>query len=189
MFLHLLIHHKYLFLFLGLFVSGESVFLIGIYFSLIGALDLGYVIALTFFSSLFAEVLWYWIGTKVTYERLKSLPYFRSRNHHIDRLEKFMTNHSLKALFYSKFAYGTRTIAQILCGTHKVDFKKYILVNILGTVAIIIALVSLSQFLDVSLSAFRHAAHRLELGFAILIILVIAVHLCIKKFFLDKMGK
>src|SRR4051812_9796330 len=128
-FLPFLIHYKYTVLFIGLFLNGDTALLAGIYFSLIHQASLGYIVILALVAALLGDAIWYFVGMFITYDRIKQLPYVRNRHDKIDVLEKFLDKHALKALFYSKFVYGTRMPVQILCGTHRVNVWKYFAVN------------------------------------------------------------
>lgn len=177
----LLMEYRYPILFLGLFFGGDTVLLIAIYLSLIGIFTIPKVILVALVATLVSDVVWYFVGTLLTYERIKQLPYFRKHPSFVDAMEKFFEKHALRTLFYSKFVYGTRTIVQILCGTHRVNLPAYFIVNMIGTFILIMALTALGMFVGTSISRLQSVAHNIELGFAALILLIFLINSIVKR--------
>ncbi len=188
MFFHLLAHYKYTALFLGLFVGGDTALLVGIYFSLIGVMSLWYVVSLAFMASLLADSVWYWVGMSLTYEKIKRLPYFRNQVKQVNAMESFLNKHALKAVFYSKFVYGARTIIQIIAGAHGVKLSNYFTINVTGTALWIAAFLLIGKTLDANLQAFRHVAHGIEFVFAIIVIFVVIIHIVVKSIVAKKIA-
>lgn len=181
MFTSFLIHYKYVILFLGMFWGGETAILAGVYFAEIGVMNFHAVIVAALTASIAADIVWYWVGTVLSYDTLKKLPFIRGRRHHIDKLERFLEQHALRALFYSKFVYGTRMIVQILCGTHRVNLMKYFGINILGHILIILGMVALGQAVHANLQALRHVAYGIELAFLAILLVVSLLNILIKR--------
>ncbi len=66
---------------------------------------------------------------------------------HLEATELFYTKHGGKTLILGRFLPIIRTFAPILAGVIKIDFKKFMLYNILGAVAWIGSIGSIAYFL------------------------------------------
>jgi membrane protein DedA with SNARE-associated domain len=179
-------HFKYSLLFLGIFFSGESVLLFAIYLSIIGIMDIWIVTLLAVIATIFAETIWYIVGTLFTFDGLRKSFLFKQRQGFIDGVERMFEQHAFKLVFYSKFIYGFRTIVSVLSGVHRIDIRKYILINATTTILITGAFTVTGLVAHNSLASFKHASHMIELAFGIIACLMIVFHIVIHHYFIKK---
>jgi membrane protein DedA with SNARE-associated domain len=88
----------------------------------------------------------------------------------------FFETNRFKALYLSKFVYGTRTVMQVLSGMQKTPFWKYMGVNILGTSSLAALILTLAYLTNSTLDALTDTVHALEIGFLVLIILLACIY-------------
>ncbi|MDO8551940.1 MAG: VTT domain-containing protein [bacterium] len=122
----------YYVIFVGLFFAGETVLLPAIYLGVEGKLNLWLVLCLSLAATILSDLAWYFIGRNIPLSKILSFRFLRSRSKEITQVSRAFDKHALYILFISKFVYGTRTIAQILSGTHRVPFLPYLAINFSG---------------------------------------------------------
>lgn len=174
--------HPYTFIFFGLLIGGETVLLPAIYLAVSGSLNLSYLTALMVLSTLVSDIIWYYIG-------LGSVPLFSKRTlkprvqHAVDRLSKaFMRNDSY-VLFTSKFVYGTRIAAQVLCGIHKMPLRRYLAINTAGVLALMAVYTFIVYSVRETVDVIGGAEYRLHLAFILILATLIALQLLFKYLF------
>jgi membrane protein DedA with SNARE-associated domain len=172
--------HPYVFIFIGLFFFGETVFFPALYLAFRGTLEVPVVIILMVSATLISDLVWYIIGRALP--RTTAIRIMGGRAAHImESTHAFFDAHQLKALYLSKFVYGTRTVMQVLSGMHKTSFWKYMLVNILGTVSLAAVILTLAYLTNSTLAALTDTVHALEIGFLILIVILACVFTFIRQ--------
>ncbi len=172
--------HPYIFIFIGLFFFGETVFFPSLYLAFRGTLDIPVVIGLMIGATIASDLVWYAIGRslpKTTAIRLMGGRAARV----MESISVFFGTHRLKTLYGSKFVYGTRTVVQIMSGMHKTPFWKYVSVNILGTASLALLILVLAYITNSTLAALTDTVHALEIGFLILIAIVALIHIFIRQ--------
>ncbi len=176
-----MIANVYLLLFVGLFLGGETVLIPAVYFALNGDLDLLTLFAISIFATLISDSLWYMFGRVAKFDRIARWPIVGRQAGVIAKISGVFRAHSLKILFGSKFVYGTRVAAQILSGAYAVPFFHYLLVNIVGVLALQGYIVLLALSLDRGLGEVKGFFYGTEVFFAVFLVFLIALHLWIHK--------
>lgn len=170
--------HPYAIVFVGLLFAGETILLPAIYVALPGRIELSYVVALALLATLIADTFWYYVGfyshrsffARFVEGRLES------------RMAKLSRAYERRAgtfLFLSKYVYGTRTVAQVLAGLHKMPMRRYQCVNFLGVLSLISVLVLLAYSTDLTVGRLGAAVHRFEVSFLVFAAVVVIAHLAI----------
>ncbi|MDX1643959.1 MAG: VTT domain-containing protein [Thermoanaerobaculia bacterium] len=132
-------------LFSLLVVGGESVLLPALHLNLHRRGGLLRVMALAIAAAVLSDLFWYGIGRwGRTSPRIAGHPLIaraleRSRQHRSGIAEQFEV-HWRKLLVLSKFVYGTRTSAQVICGITQRPLLHYLAVNALGTSLLVLYL-------------------------------------------------
>ncbi|MBP9771588.1 MAG: DedA family protein [Candidatus Pacebacteria bacterium] len=171
--------HPYVFIFIGLFFFGETVFFPALYLAFRGTLEVHVVIVLMIGATLLSDLVWYAIGRSLP--RTTAVRLMGGRAAHVmESISLFFSTHRLSTLYISKFVYGTRTVVQVMSGMYKTPFWKYMLVNILGTTSLAAFILILAYITSSTLVALTDTVHALEIGFLILIVLIAAVHFFIR---------
>lgn len=176
----LLVEYRYLFLFFGMVIFGETVFFPAAYLVYSGTLEFWPVLIVSLFATLVADNVWYFIGRIVPREKLLKLRVVEKRGEMLEKSSAWFDKYGLRILFYSKFLYGTRVIVQIVCGMRRLSFLPYLLVNTLGLVTVYILIFAIIFTTNISIEALQLGAHRFEILFLVLALLGIIVHICVK---------
>ena len=138
-------------LFVGFFLPGDSlVFISGLLCATNNDLMHVGISELILFMSLAAiigNVVGYLFGRRVGESLYKRKDSFLFKRRHIDATRSFYEKHGGKTLFLGRFLPIIRTFAPILAGVIKIDFKKFMLYNIVGAVCWIGSIGSVGYFL------------------------------------------
>lgn len=180
--------HPYIFIFIGLIFGGETILLPSIYLAIVGALNLSYVTALMVLATIVSDIIWYYAG-------VGAFPFLSKRKLRprvqkaVSGLSAMFQRNDAYVLFISKFIYGTRIAAQVLCGMHRMNLRKYLVINTAG----ILALMAMYTFIVYTaveaahaiggIDALGGAKYRLEITFAGIVVVLIVFQLAIKYFF------
>lgn len=140
-------------LLIGFFLPGDSLIfisglvcatkpdLLGVPFAvLLPALMLAAIIGNTF---------GYWFGKKAGETLYKRKDSFFFRKKHLETTKAFYEKHGGKTLVLGRFLPVIRTFAPILAGVIKVDFKLFMLYNVIGAAAWIGSVAGIAYFLGV----------------------------------------
>ena len=138
-------------LLVGFFLPGDSLIFIS---GLLCAtkpdlLDVSFItlLSLLILAAVIGNVFGYWFGRKVgdtLYNRKDS---FFFRKQHVITTTAFYEKHGGKALILGRFLPIIRTFAPIIAGVIKVDFKIFMLYNLIGAIAWIGSIGSIAYFL------------------------------------------
>lgn len=128
-------------LFSLLIVGGESVLLPALRLQLGNGDGVLLVMTLAVAAAVLSDLFWYGVGRYgARSPRLANAPFVaRARRRPWVSAEHFEA-HWKKLLLLSKFVYGTRTPAQLICGATKRKLTHYLGVNTLGTALLILYL-------------------------------------------------
>ncbi len=177
--------HPYVFIFIGMFFLGESVFFPALYLAFRGTLHVATVIELMVAAAMLSDLVWYTIGRAMP--RTTTIRLMGGRAAGImEHIASFFMTHRLKTLFLSKFVYGTRTVVQVLSGMYKTPFVPYMIVNILGIISLAAAILTLAYITNSTLAALTTTVHSLEIGFLVLIAILACVFIFIRHAILRK---
>lgn len=172
--------HPYAILFVGLLLAGESILLPAIYLAIAGRLSMPYVVAIAMLSTTLADLAWFYVGRHIADGVFSRFVSGRVRAG-MDRLSKPFDAHKAKALFISKFVYGTRTAAQVLAGARGMALRTYVSVNFLGILALTLSLIVLGLSADLTVVGFESAAAEMQAGFLVFVAAAIAIHVAAGK--------
>ncbi len=174
--------HPYFFIFFGLLIAGETVLLPAIYLSLTGVLSLSYVTSIMLVSTIVSDILWYYAGRG-------SVPFIYRREikprvqKAVTGLSNMFQRNDSYVLFMSKFIYGTRIAAQVLCGMHKMNFRKYLVINTAGVLALMAIYTFVIYSVIETVDAVGSAKYRLHITFGIIISVLVVIQFSVKYFF------
>jgi membrane protein DedA with SNARE-associated domain len=144
----LIITYKYAFLFIGMFLLGEAVFLPAIYLSLLGYISLPVVILVSLFATLISDVIWYYIASHRSVAKIQHWHRVEKHKEKFVRLSALFDRRGGLILFASKFVYGTRILVQVICGMKRMNIWKYLFVNTIGSLAYLLFLTGITMAVD-----------------------------------------
>ncbi|MDP2388100.1 MAG: VTT domain-containing protein [Bacteroidota bacterium] len=138
-------------LFIGFFLPGDSLVFIS---GLICATNNDYlgvgIFTLIFCMSIAAiigNIAGYWFGRKVGEKLFKRGDSFFFKRRHLIATKNFYERHGGKAIILGRFLPIIRTFAPILAGVINIDFKKFMIYNVVGAFAWISSISSIGYFL------------------------------------------
>ena len=138
-------------LFIGFFLPGDSLVFIS---GLICATNNDYlgvgIFTLIFCMSIAAitgNIAGYWFGRKVGAKLFKKEDSFLFKRRHLLATKSFYEKHGGKTIILGRFLPIIRTFAPILAGVIQIDFKKFMIYNIIGAFAWISSITSIGYFL------------------------------------------
>jgi membrane-associated protein len=91
----------------------------------------------------------YWFGNKTGASLYQKKDSFLFKRKHLDTTKAFYDKHGGKALVLGRFLPIIRTFAPILAGVIKVDFKKFMIYNVIGALLWIVSIASIAYFLGI----------------------------------------
>lgn len=156
--------HPYLFIFVGLLFVGELVLLPAIYLSTTGRLELSYVVGVAIAATVVSDLAWYVAGRTFPATALRRLP-GRGTSKLVTGLNALFASRGAQVLFLSKFVYGTRVIAQLLAGLHRMPLRIYLLVNTLAVATITLSLSGIALLFASTAQHYADIVHSAEIAF------------------------
>jgi membrane protein DedA with SNARE-associated domain len=125
----LLHQYGYLLIFLGTFVEGESLLMLGGYFAHRGYLELGGVIATSFVAAMCGDQLFFHLGRSHAKGLLARFPRLRDKvNLALARVEQ----HQVKVVLSMRFLWGLRIALPVALGLTRMPARKFFWLNLLS---------------------------------------------------------
>lgn len=168
--------HPYLFLFVGLLFTGETVLLPAIFLAISGTLLLVPVILIAIAAASLSDLAWYASGRRMPRSALRRLP-GKGTSALVDGLDRLFTRKGAQLLFLSKFVYGTRIVAQLLAGVHDMPVRRYLIANTLGVITLTLTLCALAWAATMAATGVPTVAYRAPIGFAAFVLIAVLGYL------------
>jgi membrane protein DedA with SNARE-associated domain len=125
----LLHQYGYLLIFLGTFVEGETLLMLGGYFAHRGYLDLAGVIATSFVAAVCGDQLFFHLGRNHAKGLLARFPRLRDKvNQALHRVEQ----HQVKVVLSMRFLWGLRIALPVAMGLTSMPARKFLWLNLLS---------------------------------------------------------
>ncbi|WP_245730645.1 DedA family protein [Pseudohongiella acticola] len=138
-FLDMFSAYPYMALFVGMIIAGELVLLPAIYLAATQRIDLAAVLLLAIIATMLSDCLWYGLGRRFPASTLARVS-GKVGEGFFAGAEKAFSAGGKRLLFMSKFIYGTRALAQVLAGVHRMPLRSYLVVNTAGVIAVTVVL-------------------------------------------------
>lgn len=144
-------------LFFLLLVGGEVILLPVLHFNLGDKAFLTIVVVLAILASVVSDLVWYSVG------RYASRIPLVTENARLRRAKarmglgpQVLATHWKQLLLLSKFVYGTRTSAQVICGATRRPLAPYLAVDVVGTTLLVLYLTCLTSLFARGFSSLGH---------------------------------
>lgn len=116
------------------FLPGDSLLFTAGLFAASGDLNLSYLLILLFLAAILGDNCNYWVGRKVG---LKIFSFqFKGKSlvnkKYLDQTEVFFEKNGIKAIIMARFVPFVRTFAPFAAGIGKMDYKRFVLFDVLG---------------------------------------------------------
>jgi membrane protein DedA with SNARE-associated domain len=121
--------YGYLTIFIGTFLEGETVLVLGGFAAFRGYLSLPCVILTAFLGSLLGDQLFFYLGRKHSQGLLEKRPHWKPR---VERAQRIIRRFQTPIILGFRFLYGLRTIAPFAIGMSRVTYGKFIVMNTAG---------------------------------------------------------
>jgi membrane protein DedA with SNARE-associated domain len=176
------VRYTYLLLFLGLGISGDAVLVPLVYSYSFGFISLTAIYLLAIFASTVSCSVWYYIGLKVSKERIYNLPFMRKNERHVEKLSALMDSRGLFILYLSNFVYATRVPVEILAGVHHMNYRNFLIVDALGTISWTTFLYALVFVVHLSFQSLSNTITKVSFSIAAIIVLLVIVNIFLSKY-------
>ncbi|MDR5588650.1 MULTISPECIES: DedA family protein [Clostridium] len=111
------------------FLPGDSLIFAAATFAAMGALNIYVLVILLIFAAILGDTVNYEIGRLFGNKLIKSNIVKRA---HIEKTNKFYEKHGMKTIMFARFIPIVRTIAPFVAGIGKMNYKDFILFNVVG---------------------------------------------------------
>ena len=124
-----MIKYGYLAVFIGTFLEGETILLLGGILATRGLLEMEWVILTAFMGTVTGDQLFFFIGRFQGNKFLEKWPKWNTK---IDKVRIFVRRHSILLIFGFRFLYGLRSVSPFAIGMSHVPIPKFIFLNLIG---------------------------------------------------------
>ena len=118
------------------FLPGDSLLFTAGLFARTGHLNIAYLLFFLFIAAVLGDNCNYWIGRKIGIKifdfKLKGKALVKKE--YLDNTHVFFEKHGTKAIIMARFVPFVRTFAPFAAGIGKMDYKKYVLFDVIGGV-------------------------------------------------------
>ncbi|NFI53209.1 DedA family protein [Clostridium botulinum] len=111
------------------FLPGDSLIFAAATFAAMGALNIYILVILLIFAAVLGDTVNYEIGRLFGNKLIKSNIV---KKDHIEKTNKFYEKHGVKTIMFARFIPIVRTIAPFVAGIGKMNYKDFILFNVIG---------------------------------------------------------
>jgi membrane protein DedA with SNARE-associated domain len=123
-------------------IPSELIFGFAGYLVFVGRMDMNFAVAAGVIGGLLGSIIAYAIGYYGGRPFINKYgKYILLSQNHVDIAQKWFDHYGLKATFYSRFLPVVRTFISLPAGFAQVDFKKFILYTILGSIPWTVAII------------------------------------------------
>jgi membrane protein DedA with SNARE-associated domain/membrane-associated phospholipid phosphatase len=137
--------------FLGFFMPGESIVLLGGFLASQGEFDLGTLILVVAVAAIVGDSVGYELGRRLGRDWLQAVGgRLGLRPEHWERIDRFFARHGGKTVFLARFSYLFRVMVPFVAGTSQLRYRQFLAYNVLGGVCWAIWSVSLGYLAGAS---------------------------------------
>lgn len=171
--MHYLIAHYYdILIFLGIFFFGMPVLLPAVYASLHGGIDPIVVTFAALFAGVLSDTVWYAVG--VTAGKRVHGYLMQKREADVKRVMALFEIYAFRLIFFSRFAYGMKTITNILAGSRRMPFKPFLCACVLSMTGWV-ALMYILAYAIGSIDILHSTVTGIQIGFLLVATLVLFI--------------
>ncbi len=140
-------------LLIGMFLPGDSLLFVAGFLAFKGDLNIWALIPMLFIAAFAGDQVGYTTG------RLGGEKFFKNENarilkkSHVDKTKTFFDKHGSKTIVIARFVPIVRTLAPIMAGTAKMEYKKFVVFNVIGALIWTTGITLAGYFLGQSIGA------------------------------------
>lgn len=156
--------YGYYAVFLGTFIEGETVLVLGGIAAHRGYLVLSWVMVAAFTGSLLGDLLYFFLGRRYGHAILARFPVLQPKAHQMQRLvERYHT----PLILGVRFLYGLRTVGPMVIGMSALPALRFVVLNAFGALiwsVVVAASYAFSNALEALMPQIRHYEEYLFIG-------------------------
>lgn len=134
-------------LLIGFFLPGDSLLVTAGLFAATGNLDIIFLNLLLIPAAILGNIAGYWIGHKSGPRLFKKEQSLLFRKDYLIKTKVFYEKHGASTMIITRFMPILRTFAPIVAGIGRMDYKKFMLYNIIGAVIWVLSLTLVGFYL------------------------------------------
>ena len=163
-------------LLIGFFLPGDSLlFIAGFFVASSGALSLPLLMVLLCIAAIAGDTVGYFIGRKAG-PAIFSRPDSRFfKRKHLDSAHEFYEKHGPKTIVLARFVPIVRTFAPTVAGAAGMEYRQFLVYNVIGGIAWICSMLLLGYFLG-GIPVIKNNLEKAVLGIVFLSILPMIIH-------------
>jgi membrane protein DedA with SNARE-associated domain len=89
------------------------------------------------------------------------------------KLENYVKKHSAKAIFLTRVTYGLGIVVLIIAGSFRMKWKRFLIVNLIGTIVWVFGAVAVGYVFGISYSALGKITRSIAVGLTIVLFIAI----------------
>lgn len=121
-------------LLIGFFFPGDSLLFTAGFLASQGYLDITILVAGCFIFAVLGDSIGYFIGSKLGPKVFTKDNSFIFNKKHLDRAQRFYDKHGGKTIILARFVPVIRAFAPVVAGAGKMDYKRFVVFNLVGGV-------------------------------------------------------
>ncbi len=169
-----LLHYGYLFVFLGSIAEGDATLLAAAFLAHRGYLQIAWVLIIAFLGTLIASQVSFEFGRR---KGRPALAAYSNATARVERISQWISRFGGAFVLASRFLFGFRTLAPVVCGATGMDPLRFTLWNLAGaaiwTLAFGIAGYSGAHLLTLLMTDIRRHEKTIAIGIAVAALLMI----------------
>lgn len=165
-------------IFVGTFLEGETILIIGGFTAYQGYLSLFFVILAAFSGSLFGDQLYFFLGR---YKGQSILNKHKNWEGRVGRFRSLMDRYGTIIILVFRFLYGLRTVAPFAIGLCNISIKRFLILNVISAAVWAVALGVAGYFFGRAMEAFLQNVKRYELAVMAGLLMISIVLFVIKR--------
>jgi len=134
-------------LLIGFFLPGDSLLFTAGLLAAKGFLNIWVLMTLTFIAAILGDSTGYYFGKKTGHKVFNKEDSIFFHKDHIKKAQQFFDKHGPKTIILARFVPIVRTFAPVMAGVGKMDYRKFVIYNIVGGFLWSVGVSSLGYFL------------------------------------------
>ncbi len=167
----------YFLLFIAMVFEGEVFLIIAAMIAHLGGFDITDVVLIAIFGVILGNMLWYYLGHKLSGKSFAKKIIIRAENAVRYFLPHFREK-PFKSIFLSKFIYGVNRATVIVSGVLRVKFSLFMEAEVLASIVWVVLYATIGYFFGYAAIQVTHKAGY----FALLILVFVVVFILLQKF-------
>jgi len=159
-------------MFVGSFIEGVNVIILGGFFVARGYFNFWVVWLMMFLGDILGDIMWYYVGYFGGKKIIDKMGRFFSIKKNFLKVKNFLEKRGGKVIIFIKFTAGLCLAMLITAGTVRMEFKKFLKYDIIGSIGWVTFAFGLGYFFGESYELLSKYVHRM--GFVVTGIIIAA---------------